>query len=136
MQSEQSPYDAKIWTKSYDEHVKKNLIYPRESLGELFDKSMAKYPDRVACYFMELEMNFRELRDYVHRFATFLQKNGLKKGDRVAINLANCPQYLVAHLGTLLAGGVASGCSPLMSPGFRFYFVNITRKVRFNWRAG
>jgi len=116
MEVKMSPYDAKIWTKSYDKHVKPNLSYPTEGLGILFDRAMKKYPDRIACYFMKREMSFQELNDYVHRFATFLQKKGLKKGDRVAINLANCPQYLVAHFGTLLAGGVASGCSPLMSP--------------------
>lgn len=124
MEMKTSPYDSKIWTKSYDKHVKPNLEYPKESLGDLFDKAMAKYPERVACYFMETAMPFGELRDYVHRFATFLQKNGLEKGDRVAINLANCPQYLVAHLGTLLAGGVASGCSPLMSPTEIAYQIN------------
>ena len=124
MQAEQSPYDAKIWTKSYDSHVKPTLEYPNESLGEIFDNSLAKYPDRVACYFMERAISFNELRDYVHRFATFLQINGLKKGDRVAINLANCPQYLVAHLGTIIAGGVASGCSPLMSPTEIAYQIN------------
>jgi len=124
MEVKMSPYDAKIWTKSYDKHVKPTLLYPKESLGDLFDKAMAKYPERVACYFMDMAMSFRELREYVHRYATFLQKNGLKKGDRVAINLANCPQYLVAHLGTLLAGGVASGCSPLMSPTEIAYQIN------------
>ncbi len=119
-----SPYDAKIWTKSYDKHVKPNLEYPKESLGDLFDKAMAKYPERIACYFMKREMPFSELREFTHRFATFLQKNGLKKGDRVAINLANCPQYLAAHFGTILAGGVASGCSPLLSPTEIAYQIN------------
>jgi long-chain acyl-CoA synthetase len=124
IQTQKSPYDSKIWLKSYDDHVNKTLQYPTESLGELFDKSLGKYPDRVACYFMERAINYSELKNYVHRFATFLQLNGLKKGDRVAINLANCPQYLVAHLGTLLAGGVASGCSPLMSPTEIAYQIN------------
>lgn len=124
MQSEKTPYDAKIWIKSYDKHVKPSLVYPKESLGKLFDDAMAKYPERIGCYFMKKEMTFRELRDKVHRFATFLQKNGLNKGDRVAINLPNCPQYLIAHFGTLLAGGVASGCSPLMSATEIAYQIN------------
>ncbi|MHA1488145.1 MAG: AMP-binding protein [Promethearchaeota archaeon] len=85
---------------------------------------MTKYPDYIGCYFMERAISFKELREMVHRFATFLQKNGLKKGDRVAINLPNCPQYLAAHLGTLLAGGVASGCSPLLSPTELAYQIN------------
>jgi len=124
MQNQKSPYDSKIWVKSYDDHVKPNLEYSKESLGELFDDAMTKFPERPACFFMEREISFKELRDYVHRFATFLQKNGLKKGDRVAINLPNCPQYLVAHLGTLLVGGVASGCSPLLSPTEIAYQIN------------
>lgn len=124
MESKQSPYDQKIWIKSYDKHVKSNLSYPKESLGKLFDDAMTKFPERIACYFMKREMSFKELRDNVHRFATFLQKNGLKKGDRVAINLPNCPQYLIAHFGTLIAGGVASGCSPLLSPTEIAYQIN------------
>ena len=124
MQNQKSPYDSKIWLKSYDKHVKPNLEYPKESLGKLFDNAMTKFPERPACFFMEREMPFKELRDYVHRFATFLQKNGLKKGDRVCINLPNCPQYLAAHLATLLVGGVASGCSPLLSPTEIAYQIN------------
>jgi len=124
MADKMSPYDAKIWTKSYDKHVKPNLEYPKGSLGKIFDDAMKKYPERIACYFMKRAMSFSELREYTHRFATFLQKNGLKKGDRVAINLANCPQYLVAHFGTILAGGVASGCSPLLSPTEIAYQIN------------
>lgn len=124
MQNQKSPYDSKIWLKSYDKHVKPTLEYPKESLGKLFDNAMAKFPERPACFFMEREMPFKELRDYVHRFATFLQKNGLKKGDRVCINLPNCPQYLAAHFGTLLVGGVASGCSPLLSPTEIAYQIN------------
>ncbi len=100
------------------------MDYPKESLGKLFDDAMAKYPDYNACFFMERAMLFKELREMVHRFATFLQKNGLKKGDRVAINLPNCPQYLAAHLATLLVGGVASGCSPLLSPTELAYQIN------------
>ena len=124
IQTQKSSYDAKIWLKSYDKHVPPTLKYPKESLGKLFDKAMSRFPDRAACYFMKKEISFEELRDYVHRFATFLQENGLEKGDRVAINLPNCPQYMVAHFGTLLAGGVASGCSPLLSPTELAYQIN------------
>jgi long-chain acyl-CoA synthetase len=73
---------------------------------------------------MKKLMTFEELRDKVHRFATFLQQNGLQKGDRVAISLPNCPQYMIAHFGTILAGGVASGCSPLLSATELAYQIN------------
>jgi long-chain acyl-CoA synthetase len=124
IQTQKSPYDSKVWLKSYDKHVPHSLEYPKENLGQLFDKAMSRFPDRAGCYFMKKEISFNELRDYVHRFATFLQQNGLQKGDRVAISLPNCPQYMVAHFGTILAGGVASGASPLLSSTELAYQIN------------
>jgi long-chain acyl-CoA synthetase len=100
------------------------LEYPTQSLGKIFDQAMTKFPECTACWFMKREVNYKELQEYVHRFATFLQQNGLEKGDVVAINLPNCTQYLIAHFGTLLAGGVASGCSPLLSEEEIIYQLN------------
>ncbi|MDD1778526.1 MAG: AMP-binding protein [Candidatus Helarchaeota archaeon] len=117
-------YDERFWTKSYDDHVQPSLKYPKESLGKLFDDGMAKFPEKTACWLMKREISFGELRDMTHRFATFLQANGLKKGDAVAINLPNSPQYLAAHFGTILAGGAASGCSPLLSADEIAYQIN------------
>ncbi len=119
-----SIYDDKFWEKSYDPHIKLPLKYPTKGLGQLWIKSMSDYPDTIGCYFMAREMKFSELQDMTERFATFLQKNGLEKGDRVAINLPNCPQYIVAHVGTILAGGAASGCSPLLSSDEIAYQLN------------
>ncbi|MFX1498089.1 MAG: AMP-binding protein [Promethearchaeota archaeon] len=124
IQTQKSPYDEKIWLKSYDKHVPHTLDYPNESLGKLFDKAMKRFPNRIACYFMKKNIKFEELRNKVYRFATFLQQSGLQKGDRVAINLPNCPQYMIAHFGTILAGGVASGCSPLLSSTELAYQIN------------
>lgn len=117
-------YDEKIWTKSYDDHVNPKLEYTKESMGELFNKGMQRFPEKTACWMMKRAISFAELRDYVYRFATFLQKNGLEKGDRIAICLPNCPQYMIAHVGVILAGGVASGCSPLLSADEIAYQIN------------
>lgn len=100
------------------------MEYPTESLGKIFDQAMAEFPDRTACWFMKREVLYKELRENVHRFATFLQQNGLKKGDVVAISLPNCIQFLIAHFGTLLAGGVVSGCSFLLSEDEYTYQLN------------
>lgn len=103
-----------LWMKSWDSHIKTES-YPKESLGVLFTREMAKFPENIACWMMEREITYGELLENVKRFATFLQENGVEKGDVVAISLANCPQYIIAHVGTLLAGCVASGLNPLLS---------------------
>ncbi|NHI91282.1 MAG: AMP-dependent synthetase [Candidatus Lokiarchaeota archaeon] len=120
-----NPYASRFWTKSYDKHVKPSLEpYPETNLIKMFDDSMSKYNDKICCWFMNRNIKFDEMRTYIHKFATFLQRNGLQKGDRVAINLINSPQYLIAHFGTILAGGAASGCSPLLSADELVYQIN------------
>ncbi|MHA2429961.1 MAG: AMP-binding protein [Promethearchaeota archaeon] len=106
----------KFWLKSYDKHVSPPLSYPTEDLGTILTQTMNKYSDIVGLYFMDRTMLFKEVLEYSQKFATFLQKNGLEKGDVVAICLANSPQYLFAAYGTYIAGGTVTGCSPLLSP--------------------
>ena len=106
----------KFWTKSYDSHVPTTLEYPTEDMGTILSRAINKFPDRIAFYFMDKEMTYKEVFEYSQKFATFLQKNGLEKGDVVSMNIPNCPQYLIALYGTYFAGGVSSGCSPLLSP--------------------
>ncbi len=110
-------YASMFWQKNYDKHVKPKLDYPNVGLGKIFDERMEDAANKgmIACWFMDREINYKELRDMCHRLATFLQKNGFEKGDVIAINLPNCPQYLVANFGGFLAGGVTSGCSALLS---------------------
>ncbi len=114
----------KFWVKSYDPDVKAKLDYPTEDLGSLIMKAISQYPDKVACYYFNSAMKFSELIELAKKFATVLQKNGLQKGDIVIVNLVNCPQFLIAGLGILLAGGAISGCSPLLSEDELAYQIN------------
>jgi long-chain acyl-CoA synthetase len=106
----------KFWLKSYDKHVPASLTYPTEDLGTLLTKTMTEYADKVGFYFMERSFLFGEILELSQKFATFLQKNGLEKGDVVGICLPNCPQFLLSAYGTYIAGGTVTGCSPLLSP--------------------
>ncbi len=116
--------ESQPWLHSYDSHVKPHLDYPAEGLNILFARALQAFPDKPACWFMERMIPYREVFDMVQRFASFLQHNGLQKGDVVAISLPNCPQYLVAHAGTIIAGGVSSGLSPLLSTNEVTYQIN------------
>ncbi|MFX1513840.1 MAG: AMP-binding protein [Promethearchaeota archaeon] len=108
--------NEKFWLKTYDKHVPPTLTYPNKDLGTILVETMTKYSDRIGFHFMERSFPFSEVLTYSQKFATFLQKNGLQKGDVVAICLPNTPQFLFAAYGTYIAGGTVSGCSPLLSP--------------------
>ena len=111
----ESMTQEKFWTKSYDSHVPKTIDYKIEDFGTILSKAMERFPDRVGVYFYNNEFLYKEVLEYSRKFATFLQKSGLKKGDVVAMNIPNCPQYFFALYGTYIAGGVSSGLSPLLS---------------------
>ena len=46
------------------------------------------------------------------KFAAYLKELGLKKGDRVAISLPNCPQSVISYFGILIAGGIVVQTNP------------------------
>ncbi len=49
---------------------------------------------------------YKEIYDYSLKFITFLKKNKIKKGDRIAICSYNCPQYFYVFIGCLFSGVV------------------------------
>ena len=106
----------KFWLKSYDDHVKPTLTYSTDDLGTILTNRMKEFPEKIGIFFMDASFTYANILEYSQKFATFLQKNGIEKGDVVTICLPNTPQYLFAVYGTYMVGGTISGCSPLLSP--------------------
>ncbi|MFX0020465.1 MAG: AMP-binding protein [Candidatus Hermodarchaeota archaeon] len=113
---EGGPYSKKIWLKSYDDHVKPMLDLEIYSLAEMLRRTVDKYPDSLCYDFQGACASFREAGRFINSFANFLAQNGIKKGDRVVINLPNIPQFIIALFGTFCAGCAASGMNFLLSP--------------------
>ncbi|MFW9947433.1 MAG: AMP-binding protein [Candidatus Odinarchaeota archaeon] len=113
---EDSPYSNKIWLKSYDDHVQPILDLEIYSLAEMLRRTVEKYPDSLCYDFQGACASFREAGRFINSFANFLAQNGIKKGDRVVINLPNIPQFIIALFGTFCAGCAASGMNFLLSP--------------------
>jgi acyl-CoA synthetase (AMP-forming)/AMP-acid ligase II len=70
-------------------------------------------PDRIALSFYGRDISYAELNNLADRMAWGLKGLGVKKGDRVAIHMQNCPQFAVAYLGTQRAGGVVVAVNPM-----------------------
>ena len=54
-----------------------------------------------------VEMTWREFDEKANRFANFLMSRGYKKGDKIAILLMNCLEWLPIYFGILKAGCMA-----------------------------
>ncbi|MHA1350645.1 MAG: AMP-binding protein [Promethearchaeota archaeon] len=111
-----SPYTDRFWRKNWDE----GLTDLDPSLWETSYTSAVRnifdnFADVMALSFQGLEITFGQIDKSSNQFAHMLSDQGFKKGDVVGINLPNTPEYVIAFLGTLKAGCVVSGVSPLMS---------------------
>lgn len=108
--------DEKFWKKSWDEGLADlNPEMWETSYVDAIRQTFREFPDKAAFTFMGVEVTFGELDAYANRFANMLLENGLQKGEVVGINLPNIPEYIISWLGTLRAGCVVSGVSPLLS---------------------
>ncbi|HKS39104.1 MAG TPA: AMP-binding protein [Blastocatellia bacterium] len=78
------------------------------SLVEMLRATVEKFPKHEAIVEVYYErMNYSELWESSARVAGGLKKQGVKRGDRVAIQLGNGLDWVVAFFGTQLAGAVA-----------------------------
>jgi len=113
---ESSPYSEKIWLKSYDKHVKPEIDLEIYSIAEMWKRTVKNYPNSLCYDFQGAKATFQETDKFINSFANFLVENGIKKGDLVAINLPNLPQFIVALFGAFSAGCAATGMNFLLQP--------------------
>ena len=108
----------KIWLQSYQEGVPAEIeLGEFQSLGEMFEKSVSLYRERIAYINMGVEISYGELDKLTRDFAAYLQSNlQLPKGSRVAIMMPNVLQYPICMLGALRAGYTVVNCNPLYTP--------------------
>jgi long-chain acyl-CoA synthetase len=109
----------KPWLKQYDEGVPHTLEYPKVPLHWFLEDSARKYPQTIATIlpgkFGDTKLTYKELNRLANRLANALIDLGLKKGDRVALYMPNCPQFVIAYAAILKAGGIVVATSPLYS---------------------
>src|SRR5216684_7561735 len=114
-QAEQNPpVDfARPWIRHYEQGVPAQLNIPDRPLTWLLDQAVSRYAGHTAFIYYGAKLTYAQFSSLANRFATGLQRLGIKKGDRVAIALPNVPQYPIAFYGALRAGGVIVPTNPL-----------------------
>lgn len=70
----------------------------------------------IALRFYEQEVNYTELERNVENYARYFLQLGLKAGERAAIALSNCPEFIYSYLGITRAGGIAVPLNLMQTP--------------------
>src|SRR5690242_2536955 len=78
----------------------------KETLADVLRPAMAIAPDRVAIYFEDRRITYRELDDVANRIASALVALGVQKGDRVVTHVDNRPEFVEIYQGVIRAGAI------------------------------
>jgi long-chain acyl-CoA synthetase len=129
-----SIYAERPWLSSYAPGVPADVDLPTGSLAHLIDESVATYSKHVALEFFGATTTYAELGEQISRVAEGLRKRGVRKGDRVAIVLPNCPQHVIAFYAVLRLGAVVIEHNPLYTPReLRHQFEDHGAQVAIVW---
>lgn len=94
----------------------------------LFAKQVERYGDRNVFYVRRGDewagITWENFGREAHEFACALAARGLKAGSKVCILMGNVPEWPVADLGTIIAGGVSVGLYPTSSAEQCQYIIN------------
>uniref|UniRef100_A0A7C5VFR0 AMP-dependent synthetase n=1 Tax=Thermus caliditerrae TaxID=1330700 RepID=A0A7C5VFR0_9DEIN len=109
----QTLYWERPWLRFYPPGTPEGVEVPEGSLSAKVAEVFHARAKEVALLYYGRAYRYGELLEGIQRFAGGLRGLGLKPGDRVGLYLANSPQFAIAYLGILWAGGVVVPVSPL-----------------------
>jgi long-chain acyl-CoA synthetase len=102
------------WLQHYDQGVPDTLSpYPDRTLLDDLAEAVAERPDAPALLFKGRTVTHGELDRLSDVFAAALAGLGVAPGDRVALLLPNCPQFLIGELGAWKAGAIVVPLNPI-----------------------
>ncbi len=95
--------------KFLDDYRGKDFTGTWPTIPEMFDISVKRFPDNM-CFTAfnpkTLTFTYKEAHDKINAVARFLMKEGVKKGDKIAVSGKNSPEWAIAYLAVLYAGAI------------------------------
>jgi long-chain acyl-CoA synthetase len=105
---------ASPWLRHYDPNVPATAgPYPDRTLVDCVADAARDHPDEPAVLFKGGSLTYDALDRLSDACASAFAEMGVAPGDRVALLLPNCPQFLIAELGAWKAGAIVSPLNPL-----------------------
>ena len=98
-----------VWPK----RLPHSITAPATSLWHNLAVSALRFPEKPALVFFDRVLSYREVMQQAERLAATLCQMGVKKGDRVVLNMQNCPQWVIAHFAILRVNAVVVPVNPM-----------------------
>ncbi|MDZ7938652.1 MAG: long-chain fatty acid--CoA ligase [Rhodoferax sp.] len=89
------------------------ITVPATSLWDSVATNARRFPNKAALVFFGRSYTYSELAQQAEQVAAWLAEQGVQAGDRVVLNMQNCPQLVISHLGILRANAVVVPVNPM-----------------------
>jgi long-chain acyl-CoA synthetase len=86
------------------------------SLGQMLEDSAKRYPKNAATIYDGQVITYVELNRAVNALGHELKNLGIKKDDKIAIMLSNCPEFVISYFAAQKIGAVAVTLNVLSTP--------------------
>ena len=91
----------------------RRITPPATSLWHNLAINALRFPDKPALVFFDRTLTYRDVLTQAEALAATLARLGVQKGDRVLLNLQNCPQWVIAHFAILRVNAVVVPVNPM-----------------------
>ncbi|WP_281202515.1 long-chain-fatty-acid--CoA ligase [Cytobacillus kochii] len=105
----------RVWEKYYEDRLP-NFHIPYIGLYEVLKETAHSYRDHVAIIFNHETLTYEELKKRTDTLASYWQRCGLKKGDRIGLWLGNHPDYVTAYYASHALGLIIVPINPAYTP--------------------
>lgn len=90
------------------------LTTPKTTLGANLDISALRFPEKTALVFYGRQITYTAVKAEVNLLAGYLQQQGVKRGDRVLLQMQNSPQFIIAFYAILRADAIVVPVNPML----------------------
>ena len=112
--------------------VPHSLTLPETNVYYNLEVSATRYPEKTAMVYYGSEISYRRLAEEVNRFAGYLTRLGIGRGDRILLYMQNSPQFVIAYYAILRANAAVVPLNPMyVTEELRYYVQDSEARVAF-----
>ena len=100
------------------------------NIATILRESSNAHPDKPLCHVGDHTFSYAQVDEISGRIATSLRALGVKRGDKVAVQLPNIPNFLFAYFGILKVGAVLVPLNSLLrAPEICYQLINCDARL-------
>ena len=119
-----SIYEQRPWLSLQPKRIPSDLEIPTMTAIDMFENTALSKPQAAAIHYFDGTITYGELNSLADSLAAALSDMELMKGDRIAIDLQNVPQFLISQYAAWKLGVIVVPLNPMSKGKELEYFLS------------